>query len=239
MRQWKGTPFNGLSDQMDVGPQWPNPALPNDLTVSCDGERVLVRDVVVGDVWHASGQSNMAMTVAAVARRLPQAEQDIQAAELPAVRFRRINEQQSVEPLADLPVSSGWIVCSPKTVLGFSAAAFYFARKLNAERGVPIGILDSSRGGTPIEPFIPRAAFQSHPTLRRELELGDEGDLEGLWKLPGGVRARDSNWLPGRLFHARLAPIARFAVRGAIWYQGESNCGDGEDPATISTRCGP
>ena len=68
--------------------------------------------------------------------------------------------------------------------------------------------------GRPIEPFIPRAAFNSHPTLKRELDLGDQGDLDAIWKLPGGVRARDANWLPGRLFHSRLAPISRFAVRG-------------------------
>ncbi|MGY8691280.1 MAG: sialate O-acetylesterase, partial [Verrucomicrobiales bacterium] len=89
---------------------------------------------------------------------------------------------------------------------GFSAAAFYFARMLQEELHVPIGIIDSSRGGTPIEPFIPREAFTTHPTLIRELELGDLGDLPGLTKLPGGVRARDANWLPGRLFHSRLAP---------------------------------
>ena len=62
------------------------------------------------------------------------------------------------------------------------------------------------------------------------MELGDQGDLEAIWKLPGGVRAWDANWLPGRLFNSRLAPVARFGVRGAIWYQGESNCEVGEDP---------
>jgi sialate O-acetylesterase len=112
----------------------------------------------------------------------------------------------------------------------FSGVAFYFVRQLHRELGVPVGIIDSSRGGTPIEPFIPREAFGAHPTLRRELDLGDQCDLDGFWKLPGGVRARDANWLPGRLFNSRLAPLARFTVRGAIWYQGESNSGVGEDP---------
>ncbi|QDU29003.1 hypothetical protein ETAA8_41090 [Anatilimnocola aggregata] len=200
------------------------------LVAACDGETVVVADVVVGDVWHASGQSNMAMNVQAVAKHFSQAEADIAAAKLPTIRFRRIDEPQSVVPTKDIPVKAGWSVCSPNTVGGFSAAAFYFARKLQLELAVPIGIVDTSRGGTPIEPFIPRAAFKSHPTLLRELELGDQEDLLGIWKLPGGVRARDANWLPGRLFHSRLAPINRFAVRGAIWYQGESNCGDGEDP---------
>ena len=201
-----------------------------DLSVTGCDESTLLHDVVVGDIWHASGQSNMAMNVGAVARRLPQARQHIREATLSGIRFRRINENESVKPLNDLPQRAGWSVCSPNTVSGFSAAAFYFARKVHEEIGVPIGIIDSSRGGTPIEPYIPRAAFESHSTLRRELELGDQGDLRGIWKLPGGVRARDGNWLPGRLFHSRLAPITRFAVRGAIWYQGESNCGDGEDP---------
>ncbi len=200
------------------------------LVATCDDETVVANDIVVGDVWHASGQSNMAMNVQAVARHFSQAEADIAAAKLPAVRFRRINEPESAAPRKDIPLQAGWTVCSPSTAGGFSAAAFYFARKLHAELGVPIGIVDTSRGGTPIEPFIPRAAFKSHPTLLRELELGDQEDLLGIWKLPGGVRARDANWLPGRLFHSRLAPINRFAVRGTIWYQGESNCGDGEDP---------
>jgi sialate O-acetylesterase len=201
-----------------------------ELIGACDGKTVVVADVVVGDVWHASGQSNMAMNVQAVAKHFEQARADMAAETLSTIRFRQIDEQASAAPAKDIPVKAGWSVCSPDTVGGFSAAAFYFARKLRTELNVPIGIVDSSRGGTPIEPFIPRAAFKTHPTLLRELELGDREDLRGIWKLPGGVRARDANWLPGRLFHTRLAPINQFAVRGVIWYQGESNCGDGEDP---------
>ncbi len=200
------------------------------LVAACDSETVVVADAVVGDIWHASGQSNMAMNVQAVAKHFSKAEADMAAAELPTIRFRRIDESESAMPRKDIPIKAGWSVCSPNTVGGFSAAAFYFARKLQGELDVPIGIVDTSRGGTPIEPFIPRAPFNAHPTLLRELELGDQEDLLGIWKLPGGVRARDANWLPGRLFHSRLAPIIRFAARGAIWYQGESNCGDGEDP---------
>ncbi len=201
-----------------------------DLTVSCKRESKIVRDVLVGDVWHASGQSNMAMTVSAVARLLPEAKQHIAAANHSAIRFRRISENQSATPKDDLPTGSGWIVCSPSSAHRFSAAAFYFARELNAELGVPIGVIDTSRGGTPIEPYIPRAVMKSHRTLRREMDLGDMEDLRGIWKLKGGVRARDANWLPSRLFHSRLDPITRFAARGLIWYQGESNCGVGEDP---------
>lgn len=200
------------------------------LRVENGEQAIVVNDVLVGDVWHASGQSNMAMTVGAMAKELEPVAKDIAAAELPQLRFCRINEPESCEPLNDLRQRATWTVCEPKTVSQFSGVAFYFARRLHAELNIPIGVIDSSRGGTPIEPFIPRAAFDSHPTLKKELELGDREDLDGIWKLPGGVRARDANWLPGRLFHSRLAPISRFGVRGAIWYQGESNSGVQEDP---------
>ncbi len=202
----------------------------SDLVVTSPGLTITVRDVVVGEVWHASGQSNMAMTVGAMQKELPPVAADIAAADMPKLRFCRITDGESSKPLDDLRQRATWAPCSPATVLNFSGVAFYFARRLHHDLGVPIGIIDSSRGGTPIEPFIPRSAFASHPTLQKELELGDREDLEGIWKLTGGVRARDANWLPGRLFHSRLAPIARFAVQGAIWYQGESNSGVGEDP---------
>jgi sialate O-acetylesterase len=200
------------------------------LQVDCGDQSITIDDIMVGEVWHASGQSNMAMTVGDMASELPAVRADIEAADLPMIRFCRIDDAQSIQPLADLRQSSSWVSCDSTSVARFSGAAFYFARALQQALQVPIGIIDSSRGGTPIEPFIPRAAFDSHPVLRQELELGDREDLDGIWKMPGGVRARDANWLPARLFHSRLAPVQRFAVRGAIWYQGESNCGDGEDP---------
>ena len=200
------------------------------LRIECGDQCIVIYDVLVGEVWHASGQSNMAMTVGAMAKQFDTVAMDLAAVELPQVRFCRINEPESREPLDDLRQKANWNVCRPTTVLGFSGVAFYFARRLHAELNIPIGVIDSSRGGTPIEPFIPRSAFASHPTLKKELELGDREDLEGIWRLPGGVRARDANWLPGRLFHSCLEPISRFAVRGAIWYQGESNSGVQEDP---------
>ncbi len=200
------------------------------LTVRSGDNTLTLQDVVVGDVWHASGQSNMAMTVAAVAQRLDAAKQHMAAADLPNIRFRRVHGNAAQEPLPDMPVADGWTVCSPQTVQAFSAAAFYFARQLHQQLEVPIGIIDTSRGGTPIEPYIADQAFQSHATLQREWELGEQEDLQGIWELPGGVRARDENWLPSRLFHSRVAPFTKFSLRGTIWYQGESNCGVGEDP---------
>ena len=203
---------------------------PRVVTVRSGDSSLTCQDVLVGEVWQASGQSNMAMTVGDVARSLPIVQTHIEAADFPAIRFRRVNEGESATPLTDLRSADAWRVCTPTAVSGFSAAAYFFARRLQEELRIPVAIIDSSRGGTPIEPYIPREAFAGHPTLQRELELGDQGDLAGLKRLPGGVFARDANWLPGRLFNSRLAPLARFAVRGMIWYQAESNCGIDEDP---------
>ena len=202
---------------------------PQTMVVSCNEAVRKCEDVLVGEVWHASGQSNMEMRVGSVAAGLEAVQGQMDQWNLPAIRFRSVKPNESVKPLPDIEPGR-WQVCSPSTATNFSAAAFFFARRLHAELKIPVGVIDTSRGGTPIEPYIPREDFAAHPTLRRELELGDQNDLAGLKALPGGVFARDANWLPGRLFNSRLAPLVRFPVRGVIWYQGESNSGVEEDP---------
>jgi sialate O-acetylesterase len=100
-----------------------------ELRVQGAGQRIAVRDVVVGEVWHASGQSNMAMTAGSMARELEPVKSDIAAADLPPIRFCRVNEAESSQPLDDLRAKARWTPCSPTTVAGFSGVAFYFARQ--------------------------------------------------------------------------------------------------------------
>jgi len=202
---------------------------PQVLSVTNGAAILKCEDLLVGEVWHACGQSNMAMTVGEVAKALTEVKAQIPEWNLASVRFRRVSDAESAKPLEEVQTGA-WRVCVPDTVPGFSAAAFFFALRLHQELKVPVAIIDSSRGGTPIEPFIPRQAFDAHSTLRREVELADQNDLAGLKALPGGVFARDANWLPGRLFNSRMVPLSRLAVRGVIWYQGESNSGIDEDP---------
>ena len=95
---------------------------------------------------------------------------------------------------------------------------------------MPVGMIDCSWGGKPIEPFIPIAELAGHPTLARLAALARTEDVEAIRKMPGGTFVRNSSWFAGRIFNARIAPVAPYAIRGAIWYQGESNCGAGEDP---------
>ncbi len=195
---------------------------PQVLRVSGRRDTIQRSDILIGEVWHASGQSNMGMTVGSAAKSLETVRQLVAASELPAIRFYGINDGPSSTPLSELGSKPSWEICSVKTVTSFSAVAFFFAKKIHIDLRVPVGIINSARGGTPIEPFIPRSAFVSHPTLVRELELADKDDLEGIWRLPGGVRARNENWLPGRLFASRICADPKicsawmFVVSGRI-----------------------
>ena len=200
-----------------------------ELKIISGEETVLIRDVLVGEVWFSGGQSNMGYTVRGMARRLPEGKELTDAADFNAIRYRKVNEKNSPTPQADLTGGS-WMVCSPKTVHGISGVGFVYARRLHLELKVPVGIIDCSWGGTPIEPYIPSEAFTGHPTLDRLLALAKVGDVESIKKMRGGTFVRSSAWLAGAIYNGRIAPVVPYAIRGAIWYQAESNCGAGEDP---------
>ena len=200
------------------------------LVVTSGAESIVCRDVLVGDVWFAGGQSNMAYTAGEMAERLPAGRLLVDAADLPGIRLRRITEPDAAMPQADLSARVAWDACTPATVRGHSAVAFVFARRLHLELGVPIGVIDCSWGGTPIEPYVPVEAFTGHPTLERLAACAAAGDVDAIRRLPGGTFVRGPSWLPGAIFNGRIAPVVAYRIRGGIWYQGESNCGRGEDP---------
>ena len=121
-------------------------------------------------------------------------------------------------------------MCSPKKVHEFSAVAFVFARRLHIELVIPIGIIDCAWGGTPIESYVPANAFKGHPTLVKLAKFAKEGNKDAIRKMPGGTFVRSPTWLAGAIYNGCIAPVVPYAIRGAIWYQAESNCGKGEDP---------
>ena len=192
----------------------------------------VVRDVVVGEVWLAAGQSNMQFPVRGMLKALPEAHAWVDASGQPAIRFRRVNDpvpaDRQVEA-RELKTPDAWTPMTPTSVLGFSAVAAVFARELEARLDIPVGIIDVSWGGKPIEPFIPRARFTT-PLLREIRELADADKLEQLAKLKGGLIIRNPQGHPGAIYHARMAPLEKFGLRGFLWYQAESNAGKGEDP---------
>ncbi len=199
------------------------------ISSSTGGDPVVIRDVLVGEVWFSGGQSNMAYTAGQMAGRLAEGRALVAAADLETIRLRKVNERDSPVPRDNL-TGGGWDVCSPQSVGRHSAVAFVFARRIHRALGVPVGIIDCSWGGTPIEPYIPADAFTGHPTLEKLAALAKTGDIEAVKRLPGGTFARSPAWLAGAIYNGRIAPVAPYAIRGAIWYQGESNSGRGEDP---------
>jgi sialate O-acetylesterase len=172
-------------------------------------------DVLVGEVWLCSGQSNMEWTV----RMSSYAEQEIAAADFPQIRCLKVDHRPAKEPAADVP-SSGWQACSPATAADFTAVGYFFAREVHRELDVPVGILSSNWGGTRIEPWIPPVGFEQTPALSAIAEKLAESpavDAEG----------NIDHQTPLALYNGMIHPLVPYALRGALWYQGESNNGEG------------
>ncbi len=200
------------------------------LTIQSVNQRLEFENVVVGEVWLASGQSNMQWPLKSCASRLKEVKIAMEDKTNLGIRMLRVGAPDSPQfrPLDRNRLR--WQIDSPASRPSQSAVAFFFARNLARELKVPIGIIESSWGGKPIEGFIPLKAFSRHAALQPIVALAASDRLEELKRIKGGVIIRNTAGMPGRIFNSRLAPVAPFAVAGAIWYQGESNAGTGEDP---------
>ncbi|MCA9208238.1 MAG: 9-O-acetylesterase, partial [Planctomycetales bacterium] len=187
---------------------------PHKVMVKGSSERTL-DDVLVGEVWLCSGQSNMEWTVAAS----DNPKEEIAAANHPQIRHIKVPHSPADSPQKD--VNAGpWQPASPATAGNFTGVGYYFARHLQSELGVPIGIIGSNWGGTRIEPWTPPVGFKSVPALK---------DIaENLDKFPSkNDKGQINHQTPLALYNGMIAPLVPFQIRGAIWYQGESNNGEG------------
>jgi sialate O-acetylesterase len=160
------------------------------------GNTITVKNIAVGEVWVCSGQSNMEMGVAGCKN----ASKEIAAANFPHIRLFTVEKAKAAQPATD--VKGNWTPCSPQNVGGFSAAAYFFGRQLNKDLKVPIGLIHTSWGGTPAEFWTSRKALEANPALK-PLAQGEASCL----------------------YNAMIAPLIPYAIRGAIWYQGEANVG--------------
>jgi len=157
---------------------------------------IVINDVLVGEVWLGSGQSNMAMKV----REIRDFESVRTNCDLPMIHVFKVESGGSTHALEDC--KGRWQVCTPETVGEFSATLFLFGRELHKALGLPLGLINSSVGATPIE------AWTSPEAQRSAIELQPHvASMSGI----------------GELFYGKIAPLTPFAIRGAIWYQGEAN----------------
>lgn len=230
------------------------------LTFTVTGSNTLrLEDVMVGEVWLASGQSNMEMGIGAV----KDGKQEIAEANHPQIRLFLVPNRWTPQPQTD--VEARWKVCSPQTIAengwgGFSATAYFFGRELHRELGVAVGLIDATWGGTRIESWTPPEGFAAVPALKQDWErvqLGDPRtaahqqrlqkviDETAQWLAAARQASLDralvppmptypAELLPPRdvqhataLYNGMVHPLCPFALRGAIWYQGESNLAEG------------
>jgi sialate O-acetylesterase len=176
---------------------------PYAITIS-DGKVLKLENVLIGEVWICSGQSNMAMTMSGYANQpILNGNEDIATSENPSMRLFRVAQKLSGEPLSDF--TGEWKECTPENVANFSATAWYFGRMVQKVTGVPVGLICSSWGGTRIEPWMSAQGVRKFDFLT----------------LPD-VKTT-SNQAPTVLFNAMINPMVGYAIRGGIWYQGEAN----------------
>jgi sialate O-acetylesterase len=223
---------------------------PNELTVRGQNT-VRLSDVLIGEVWLCSGQSNMEMGVGVVMN----AEEEIAAAQYPRIRLFELPRNPAGEPAKD--IDANWRVCSPETIAaggwgGFSAVGYFFGRELYNELDVPVGLIDSSWGGTRIEPWTPPCGFAAVPALqdvaedikRKAEEYKTKTLPERMVQIEKWITATraalaagdplppapawprhplESEGPPTGLYNGMIHPLVPFAIRGALWYQGEAN----------------
>jgi sialate O-acetylesterase len=237
---------------------------PADLVVT-GPETVTLHDVVVGEVWLCSGQSNMEFTVDDGGRtyRVQNAKAELAAANYPLIRQLKVERTVKTAP-SDTVKTDGWKAATPETVGRFTAVGYFFARDIHNATGVPVGIIDSPWGGTPVESWMSDAARKSTSlaeTLDERwkkamsewppervaaypaaMEAWNKAEADAManhtrnplpWPQPPATT--DSPAMPGGLYNGMIAPLQPGAIRGILWYQGESNVGHAGEYAELFT----
>lgn len=208
-----------------------------------------LKNIMVGDVWVCSGQSNMELSVNGVHN----SEKEIAEADYPNIRLFQVPNKTAGRPRPD--VDAQWQDCKPETVRHFSAVAYFFAREINKELSVPVGLINTSWGGARIEPWTAPEGFamiektqdivkrikQDNIDYRKTVEKSLDSLEKWLTKTKEAISTGkklpvvpefpkhrlDGYSEPTSMYNAMVAPLVPFAIRGALWYQGESNLGEG------------
>ncbi|MFT5465800.1 MAG: sialate O-acetylesterase [Verrucomicrobiales bacterium] len=215
-------------------------------------QQLLLKDVLIGDVWICSGQSNMEW-------RTTQAlnpQEEVAAADYPQIRLFDVLGH-TIAPSPKDKLNGNWALCSPATVGNFSAVGYFFGRELHAEGGVPIGLIGTNWGGTRVEPWTPPIGFrgvEELASMSKQVDAFDATTESGKTTWSAHIDALET-WIsenrtslkagegvsappqtpgytnqgqPTTIYNAMVAPLVGYGVRGAIWYQGESNGNEGE-----------
>lgn len=214
-------------------------------TVTIAGTNTIVlSDVLIGDVWFASGQSNMQLPLMGFpgSAVVNNADQEIQNATNPNLRLLLV--PMIARPYPQQDQGAGWTLCTPETARTFSAAAYFFGREIAAREHVPVGLIDSSYGGTPISAWLSTRALGADASLMPVFANWAHFSADHV-ELPHTITAEKretaaakaagrpapkfpwhpnyDSWYPSWLYNAMVAPAIKFPIKGVIWYQGASD----------------
>jgi sialate O-acetylesterase len=215
---------------------------PEELKVS-GKNTIALQNVFVGEVWVASGQSNMEWPM----RASYESEKEILAAIHPLLRLYTVPKLKADEPKDN--VNASWQECHPETASNFSAVAYYFGRDLQKALKVPVGIIHTSWGGSPAEVWMSEQVLSANPEYKRDIldayPAAEQRYKEALAQFEKEQaeakregksftkRRPGSGWKPAELYNGMIAPLIPFAIKGALWYQGESNAGRAHQYRTL------
>jgi sialate O-acetylesterase len=202
-------------------------------------QTIAVHDILVGDLWLASGQSNMEFPLS----RAATAAQDLPRAGIPNIRLLIVNKKAADYALDDVD-TDGWKPSTPESAKDFSAVAWYFAREIEQREHVPVGVIDSTWGGTVAEAWVRLTALGEDAALNplfatrgkmldhaadAAMEIRDQQRQQAQAKVDGKPIPQFpwhpplESWGPGNLWNGMIAPLSPMPIRGVLWYQGESN----------------
>lgn len=221
------------------------------LTIKAGKESVAFTDILIGEVWICSGQSNMEWTVRACANP----KEEIANAKHPTIRLFNVPQHIKQNTPQKDSQKAKWQVCSPQTVANFSACGYFFGRELSNELNVPIGLVGTNWGGTRIEPWTPPVGFAQVPKLKNiskaiaaldpATDAGKNAREKYLMQVDFWLDSAKKNLATGQdigsapqfninppggatqIYNGMVAGLTPLSARGVIWYQGESNAGDG------------
>jgi len=252
---------NKVQTKIDASGNWKieleTPQAGGPYTIKITGENFIeLSDVLIGEVWLCSGQSNMTFPL----KYSDSAKQEIAKADFPSIRYFGVQQQYGTKPFQDC--KGQWQITSPQTAASFSAVAYYFARKIHHDLKVPVGIVCSGWTGTPAEAWTPKNVLQAddslHYFLQRWKEIPQKVGADSVnyhlavqnWEEqkksgntnllkpdePRNYYYYSKPWCePGALFNGMIHPLIPFCFKGVLWYQGESNVSENNLYQTLFT----
>ncbi|MBK1879815.1 sialate O-acetylesterase [Pelagicoccus mobilis] len=220
-------------------------ATSQELTVSGEANQVAIQDVLVGDVWLCTGQSNMQGTLGNYVNFKNGMFEEFK--DIPGnyqnenIRFFTVKSEASDTPQRNTPVEQAWTTCTPESSLAFSCTGFFFGKFLQPEIGVPLGLIKSAYGGTAVSSWLPRETMEQNPVASRAYLASFEKAVERYPAAKAKYELALKEWnvsregkrpqepmgphhikRPAGFYNAMLYPLHNFTIKGAIWYQGEN-----------------